>query len=183
MKHTLIIAALAVTAFAMQTPQTATKSLYDFKANSIDGKPFDFSSLKGKKVLIVNTASECGLTPQYKQLQELYDTYGKDGKFMIVGFPANNFMQQEPGTNAEIQTFCQKNYGVTFQMMEKIDVKGENMPPIYHWLTEKAQNGVEDAPVKWNFQKFMIDENGKYLGHVGPQESPMSDQIVNWLKK
>jgi glutathione peroxidase len=183
MKALVIIAAVAASSLAMQTPQTTTKTLYDFKANAIDGKPFDLSSLKGKKVLIVNTASECGLTPQYKQLQELYDTYGKDGKFMIVGFPANNFMGQEPGTNTEIQTFCQKNYGVTFQMMEKIDVKGEKIHPLYKWLTSKAENGVEDAPVKWNFQKFMIDENGKYVGHVAPQESPLCDEIVNWLKK
>lgn len=182
MKRILLISALAFSSVAMQTPETTTKSLFDFKINAIDGKPFDLSSLKGKKVLIVNVASKCGLTPQYKELQQLFDTYGKDGKFMIVGFPANNFMKQEPGSNAEIETFCTKNYGVTFQMMEKIDVKGEDIHPIYQWLTQKAQNGIEDAPVQWNFQKFMIDENGHYVGHVSPQESPLCDKIQNWLK-
>lgn len=165
----------------MSMTETTTKTLYDFKAKTIEGADFDFSKLKGKKVLLVNVASECGLTPQYKQLQELYDTYGKDGKFMIIGFPANDFGSQEPGTNKEIQTFCTKNYGVTFQMMEKISVKGENIHPLFKWLTSKSENGLEDAPVQWNFQKFMIDENGRYIGHVAPQDSPLSDKILNWL--
>jgi glutathione peroxidase len=180
MKSLVLLAIIGVT--AMNTTETTTKSLYDFKAKTIEGMDYIFSKLKGKKVLLVNVASECGLTPQYKQLQELYDTYGKDGKFMIIGFPANNFGSQEPGSNKEIQTFCTKNYGVTFQMMEKISVKGEDMHPLYKWLTRKAENGIEDAPVEWNFQKFMIDENGHYIGHVAPQETPLCDKIVNWVK-
>ncbi|HWY98213.1 MAG TPA: glutathione peroxidase [Bacteroidia bacterium] len=160
---------------------TRLKNLYDFKAKTIDGADFDFTKLKGKKVLIVNTASMCGFTPQYKDLEKLYKDYGGD-KFTIIGFPANNFGQQEPGPNDSIKVFCTKNYGVTFQMMSKISVKGDDMDPIYHWLTEKIQNGVQDAPVKWNFQKFMIDENGNWAGVAMSQELPESDKIVNWIK-
>jgi glutathione peroxidase len=160
-----------------QTPKT----LYDFKATTIDGKEFDFSTLKGKKVLIVNTASKCGFTPQYADLQKLYETYGGD-KFVIIGFPENNFMNQEPGTNDEIQNFCKVNYGVSFQMMAKVSVKGKDINPIYKWLTEKSENGVLDAPVTWNFQKFMIDENGRVVASASPKEKPDSDKIVNWIK-
>ena len=159
-----------------------SKSFYDFKVKTIEGEDFDLSSLKGKKVLVVNTASECGLTPQYKQLQELYQKYGGD-KFTIIGFPANNFMGQEPGTNTEIKSFCQKNFGVTFQMMEKISVKGNDIHPLYEWLTKKELNVVQDAEMKWNFQKFMIDENGKWAGVVSPKISPLSEEIVNWVEK
>ena len=127
----------------------ALKSFHDFSVTDIDGNPFDLSSLKGKKVLVVNTASECGLTPQYAQLQELFEAKGGDG-FTIVGFPANNFGGQEPGSDAQIQTFCSKNYGVTFPMMSKISVKGDDIHPLYAWLTSKAENGVEDSKVKWN---------------------------------
>lgn len=155
-------------------------SFYDFKVKTIDGENFDLSTLKGKKVLIVNTASECGLTPQYKQLQELYEKYGGD-KFTILGFPANNFMGQEPGTNTEIKSFCQKNFGVSFTMMEKISVKGEDIHPLYEWLTKKELNGVQDSEMKWNFQKFLIDENGKWAGVVSPKVSPVSDEIVHWI--
>jgi glutathione peroxidase len=157
------------------------KSFYDFKSTTIDGQPFDLSSLKGKKVLVVNTASKCGNTPQYAQLEELFKKYGGD-KFIIIGFPANNFLYQEPGTNSEIKEFCTKNYGVTFPMMSKISVKGKDMDPIYHWLTEKAENGVMDAPVKWNFQKFMIDEQGNLVDMVAPGTSPMTEKIVNWIE-
>lgn len=157
-------------------------SFYDFKARTIEGKEFDFSSLKGKKVLIVNTASECGNTPQYKELEQLFKTYGGD-KFTIIGFPANNFGRQEPGTDKTIAEFCEKNYGVTFQMMSKISVKGEDIHPLYNWLTKKEFNGVEDADVKWNFQKFMIDENGKWAGTVAPKESPLCEKIIDWIKK
>jgi glutathione peroxidase len=159
-----------------------TKNLYDFKAKTIDGQDFDFSTLKGKKVLIVNTASKCGYTPQYEQLEELYKQYGGEG-FEIIGFPANNFMSQEPGSNDEIAEFCKKNYGVSFTMMEKISVKGKDIHPLYAWLTEKDQNGVEDAPVKWNFQKFMIDENGKYVKSVASGTSPKDQEVVAWIKK
>lgn len=158
------------------------KTLYDFKAKTLDGTDFDFSTLKGKKVLIVNTASECGYTPQYKELQEVYAKYSKEGKFTILGFPCNQFGEQEPGTATEIKTFCTKNYGVTFQMMEKIDVKGEHQHPIYKWLTTKTENGVEDSEVKWNFNKYMIDENGKYAGHAASKELPNSERIINWIE-
>ncbi len=157
------------------------KTLYDFKATALDGSPFNLASLKGKKVLVVNTASKCGLTPQYEILQKLYDTY-KDRNFVIVGFPANNFASQEPGTNSEIQEFCKKNYGVTFPMMSKISVKGNDIDPLYKWLTLKTLNGVVDAEVQWNFQKFMIDEQGKLVGFVAPKELPNSEKIINWIE-
>jgi glutathione peroxidase len=157
------------------------KSFYDFKTTTIDGQPFDLSTLKGKKVLVVNTASKCGNTPQYEQLEQLYQKYG-GAKFTIIGFPANNFLSQEPGTNAQIREFCTKNYGVTFPMMSKISVKGKDQDPIYQWLTSKEENGVMDAPVKWNFQKFMIDENGHLVGIVAPGTSPMTDKIVDWIE-
>lgn len=157
------------------------KSFYDFKATSIDGKAFNLSALKGKKVLIVNTASKCGHTKQYAQLEELFQTYGGEN-FVILGFPANNFLSQEPGSNEEIREFCTVNYGVTFPMMAKISVKGKEIDPLYQWLTSKEQNGVMDAPVKWNFQKFMIDENGHLAGMAPPGEVPTSERIVNWIK-
>ena len=157
------------------------KTLYDFKATTLDGQPFDLSALKGKKVLVVNTASKCGLTPQYALLQKLYDTY-KDQNFVIIGFPANNFNSQEPGTNSEIKEFCTKNYGVTFPMMSKISVKGDDIDPLYKWLTSKSQNGVVDAEVQWNFQKFMINEQGQLVGFVSPKEKPDSEKIINWIK-
>ena len=156
-------------------------NLHSFKVTNIEGKQFDLASLKGKKVLVVNTASKCGLTPQYKQLEELYKNYGGD-KFVIIGFPANNFLSQEPGTDSEIKSFCEKNYGVTFPMMSKISVKGDDMHQLYKWLTQKSLNGVMDAPIEWNFQKFMIDEKGNLVGMVSPREKPDCDKIVNWIK-
>ena len=158
-----------------------TKSFYDFKTTTIDGQSFDLSTLRGKKVLFVNTASKCGNTPQYEQLEQLYQKYG-GAKFTIIGFPANNFLSQEPGSNAEIKEFCTKNYGVTFPMMSKFSVKGKDQDPIYQWLTSKDENGVMDAPVKWNFQKFMIDENGHLVGMVAPGTSPMIKEIVDWIE-
>jgi glutathione peroxidase len=154
---------------------------YDFRVETIDGKPFDFSSLKGKKVMVVNTASKCGLTPQYEELEELYKTYGGAGDFVIIGFPANNFMNQEPGTNEEIQVFCSENYGVTFPMMSKISVKGKDIHPLYKWLTSKELNGVKDSEVTWNFQKFLIDEKGRLAEVIPPREKPMSDKVLNWI--
>lgn len=159
----------------------SSKTLYSFKAKSLDGKEFDLSSLKGKKVLIVNTASKCGLTPQYKDLEELYKKYSADN-FVIVGFPANNFAEQEPGTNKEISEFCTLKYGVTFPMMSKISVKGDDIDPLYSWLTQKSENGVMDAPVQWNFQKFLIDENGKLVGMVPPKELPTNERILNFIQ-
>jgi len=163
------------------TEAHSKKSFYDFKVTTIDGKPFDMSSLKGKKVLVVNTASKCGHTPQYAQLEELYTKYGS-GNFIIIGFPANNFLWQEPGTNDQIKEFCTVNYGVTFPMMAKISVKGKDMDPLYKWLTSKKENGVMDAPVKWNFQKFMIDENGHLVGMVPPGDLPTTDKIIHWIE-
>ena len=168
----------ALTSFVMKPEK---KNLYDFTAKTIDGKDFNFSSLKGKKVLIVNTASLCGNTPQYADLEKLYQQYGGD-HFTIIGFPANNFGSQEPGSNTEIHEFCTKNYNVTFPMMEKVSVKGNDMTPIYQWLTEKSENGIQDAPVTWNFQKFLIDENGNWAGVAAPKESCLGDHIVNWIK-
>jgi glutathione peroxidase len=183
MKKILLPAILLLSVIAMSFQSDSTKkTLYDFKAKTLDGTDFDFSTLKGKKVLIVNTASECGYTPQYKELQALYEKYGKDGKFMILGFPCNQFGGQEPGSNDTIKAFCTRNYGVTFQMMDKIDVKGEHQHPLYKWLTTKADNGVEDGEVKWNFWKFMINEKGEYVGHASSKEVPNCDKIVNWIE-
>ncbi|KAB1065958.1 glutathione peroxidase [Salibacter halophilus] len=158
------------------------KTFHDFTVKDIEGKDVQLSDFKGKKLLVVNTASQCGLTPQYSVLQELYEEYGGDG-FQIVGFPANNFGNQEPGTEDEIKTFCESNFNVTFPMMSKVSVKGDDQHEVYQWLTQKDENGVEDAPVEWNFQKFMIDENGQYVGHVHPQETPATDEIINFIKK
>ncbi|HNW57255.1 MAG TPA: glutathione peroxidase [Bacteroidales bacterium] len=152
---------------------------YDFKVKTLEGDTFDFSTLKGKKVMIVNTASKCGFTPQYKDLEELYETYSDN--LVIIGFPANNFLHQEPGTATEIREFCTSNYGVTFPMMEKISVKGKNMHPLYKWLTSKALNGVMDSEVKWNFQKYLIDENGKLVDVIYSKEKPGSEKVILWL--
>ncbi len=159
--------------------EDSTKNIYKFKVNSLDGNPIDFASFKGKKILIVNTASECGYTPQYKDLEELYEKY--KNKLVIVGFPANNFGGQEPGTNADIKAFCTKNYGVTFPMAAKISVKGDDIAPIYQWLTHKDQNGVLDAEIKWNFGKFLLDENGKMIAYFPSKVKPMSEDIISKL--
>ena len=156
-------------------------SIYTFKVKDLSGNEFDFASLKGKKILIVNTASECGLTPQYEQLQTIYEKY-QDKNFVIVGFPANNFGAQEPGTNAEIGAFCKKNYGVTFPMMEKISVKGDDMHEIYQFLTQKAKNGFEDSTVEWNFQKYLIDENGQLVNVFSPRTLPNDKEIITWIE-
>jgi glutathione peroxidase len=157
-------------------------SFYDFTVETIDGAIFSLSRLKGKKVMVVNVASKCGLTPQYAQLQALYERY-KDKNLVIIGFPANNFGAQEPGSNEEIKTFCIANYGVTFPMMAKISVKGDDMDPLYRWLTTKEANGVADAEVTWNFQKFLIDETGQWVKSIEPKESPQSEEIIAWIEK
>jgi len=157
----------------------AAVGIYDFKVPSLDGKSIDLSKYKGKKILIVNTASKCGYTPQYKDLETLYETY--KGKLVILGFPANNFNQQEPGTNVEISEFCTKNYGVTFPMAEKVSVKGNDIHPLFKYLTdEAAKMGVED-PIKWNFTKFLIDENGKLLAVFPSKVKPMSEEVTKYL--
>lgn len=180
MKKIMFISMMLLAAAFVQG-QDQKKTFYDFTVKTIDGDDFSLSSLKGKKVLVVNTASKCGYTPQYEDLQKLFETYGGD-KFTVIGFPANNFMKQEPGTNAEIKEFCTSRFSVTFPMMSKISVKGDDIDPLYKWLTEKAENGVMDAPVKWNFQKFMIDENGRLVDMAPSSENPMSEKIVNWIK-
>jgi len=159
----------------------AQESFYNFKVKDIDGKIFDFAQLEGKKVMVVNTASKCGLTPQYRQLQALYEQFGHD-KFTIIGFPANNFLHQEPGSESQIAEFCQKNYGVTFPMMSKISVKGKDIHPLYQWLTQKEKNGVMDSGVSWNFQKYLIDESGKLVDIIKPTVRPDDDRILKWLE-
>ena len=154
-------------------------SIYEYKVNGLEGGAINFSDYKGKKILIVNTASKCGLTPQYEGLQKLYDKY-KD-KLVIVGFPANNFAGQEPGTNAEIGAFCKKNYGVSFPMAEKISVKGDDTHELYKYLkAQAAAKGFED-PVTWNFGKFLINEKGELVATFGPRVQPMSEEIVKWV--
>jgi glutathione peroxidase len=154
-------------------------SIYDYKVNGLEGGNIQFKDYKGKKILIVNTASKCGLTPQYDGLQKLYDKY-KD-KLVIVGFPANNFAGQEPGTNAEIGEFCKKNYGVSFPMAEKISVKGDDTHELYKYLkAQAAAKGFED-PVTWNFGKFLINEKGELVATFGPKVQPMSEEIVKWM--
>lgn len=168
------------TATTTTTPM-AKETIYQFKVEDLSGDSFDFSTLKGKKILVVNTASECGLTPQYEQLQAIYEKY-KDQNFVIVGFPANNFGAQEPGSNSEIATFCQQNYGVSFPMMAKISVKGEDMHPVYQFLTQKTKNGLQDSEVQWNFQKYLINENGELAKVVSPRTLPTDAEIVNWIE-
>ncbi len=158
------------------------KNFHSFTVNTIDGDEISLEAFKGKKVLVVNVASKCGFTPQYEDLQKLYDEYGGDD-FTIIGFPANNFLKQEPGTNEEIKEFCTINYGVTFPMMAKISVKGKDIHPLYQWLTTKDENGVMDAGVSWNFQKFMIDEDGNLVDMVPPKGKPYDEKIISWLKK
>lgn len=157
-----------------------SSGFYDFKVKTLEGEDFDLSSLKGKKVMVVNLASKCGLTPQYKDLQEVYDNYRGDD-FVIIGFPANNFMNQEPGSADEIRKFCNDNYGVTFPIMEKISVKGDDMHPLYQWLTSKEKNGVKDSEVSWNFQKYLIDEKGNLAEVIPPKEKPTSEKVVAWI--
>ena len=157
-----------------QTDQVAT--FYDFRVEALDGSEFDFSSLNGKRILIVNTASKCGFTPQYDDLQKLFEEY-KDRNFIIIGFPSNNFMSQEPGSNEEIAEFCRVNYGVTFPMMSKSSVKGKDQNEVYAWLTQKEKNGVSDAKVKWNFNKFLIDENGHWVAWYPSSVKPDDERI------
>lgn len=166
-------------AVSESTIATTSKSIYDFKVEGLEGGTIDFSTFKGKKILIVNTASKCGYTPQYEGLEKLYETY-KD-KLVIVGFPANNFGGQEPGTNSEIKEFCKKNYGVTFPMAAKVSVKGDDIAPIFKWLTNKSENGVLDAEIKWNFGKFLLDENGHLVEYFPSKVTPMSEEITGKL--
>lgn len=158
-----------------------SQSFYDFTVNDIDGNSYSFSQLKGKKVMIVNVASKCGFTPQYEQLESLYKQY-KDSNFIIIAFPANNFKEQEPGTNEEIKEFCSVNYGVTFPVMAKISVKGDNIAPIYSWLTQKKLNGFDNSSVKWNFQKYLINGEGKLEHVINPWVKPDNKKIIKWIQ-
>jgi len=171
---------LATLFFVAIATLSNAQSIHSFKVNGIDGKQIDFASFKGKMILIVNTASKCGYTPQYEGLEKVYEQY-KD-KLVIVGFPCNQFGGQEPGTNEEIVSFCKKNYGVTFQLADKIDVKGAGIAPIYQWLTQKAKNGVLDANIGWNFNKFLLDENGKMVAYFPSNVKPDSEDILSRLK-
>jgi len=182
MKKIIGLLAFACCMIAVPVFSQQQKSFYDFTVKDIDGNPYKLSELKGKKILVVNTASKCGNTPQYADLEKLYQTYGSKN-FVIIGFPANNFGGQEPGSNDEIKNFCQVNYGVTFPMMSKISVKGGDIDPLYKWLTSKDLNGVMDSDVTWNFQKYMIDENGKLVGMVDPKVKPDTEKILNWINK
>lgn len=179
-KNFFLFIAVFSASFKLSAQEPMKKSIHQFTVTTLEGESFDFATLKGKKVLVVNTASKCGLTPQYKGLQALFEKYGEEN-FTIVGFPANNFLFQEPGTNAEIAEFCQRNYGVSFPMMEKIDVKGSDMHPVYAFLTEKNKNGVLDSKVTWNFQKYLIDENGYLVKVISPKTDPLDPEIVNWV--
>jgi glutathione peroxidase len=161
--------------------QPIPKSIYDFKVKALDESVINFASFKGKKILIVNTASKCGYTPQYKNLEALHQRY-KD-QLVIVGFPANNFLWQEPGDNATIAEFCQKNYGVSFVMAAKISVKGNDMAPIYQWLTQKKYNHNSNSSVKWNFQKYLIDEKGNLIQMFSPGVDPLDTAIIQAIEK
>ncbi|SHE70819.1 glutathione peroxidase [Flavisolibacter ginsengisoli] len=167
------IIALLITLFM------GTTSIYDFKVPGLSGGTIDFSQYKGKKILIVNTASQCGNTPQYADLEKLYEKY-KD-KLVIIGFPANNFGGQEPGSNSEIKEFCTKNYGVTFPMAEKVSVKGDDIHPLFKYLVKEAEKLGEKDPIKWNFTKFLVDENGKLVKVFFHKVNPMSDDITQYL--
>lgn len=172
MKTLQILFFTLITSFTM-----AQTSIYDLSFDDISGNKVNLSDFKGKKIMFVNTASECGFTGQYTELQELHEKYGD--KVVLIGFPCNQFGGQEPGSEAEVKSFCQKNYGVTFLMASKIDVKGANQHPVYQWLTSKDQNGVDNSTVMWNFEKFIVDENGNLVDHFKSPVTPMSDKIIS----
>jgi glutathione peroxidase len=179
MRKNILLTALIFLTMATMNAQT---TFHDFTVKDINGNEYPLAQLKGKKVLVVNTASKCGLTPQYDALQALYEKYGGND-FIIIGFPANNFMKQEPGSDEEIAEFCSVNYGVTFPMMSKISVKGKDQHAVYKWLTSKDENGKEDSKVSWNFQKYMINEDGQLVGHFSPRTRPDHEDIVAWITK
>ena len=183
MKNILIVLTffLPINLISQNTLTMQNNSIHQFKVESLSGGEIDFSDFKGKKILIVNTASKCGYTPQYEGLEALYSS-NKDS-LVIVGFPANNFGAQEPGSNDEISAFCEQNYGVSFPMAAKVSVKGEDMAPVFVWLTSKSQNGVIDVNVKWNFTKFILDENGQLVAAFESNVKPQSDEILEALTR
>jgi len=162
------------------TVNAQSTALYDYSFIDIDGNDVKLSSFEGKKILIVNVASKCGFTPQYEGLQKLHEQYGD--QLVIIGFPCNQFLKQEPGGEGEIKEFCQKNYGVDFLMASKVDVKGGDKHPIYKWLTDFTLNGVESTKVSWNFQKYLIDEEGKYIQMFSPKTKPMDSKITSLIE-
>lgn len=179
----IIIMSLINNLFGRDTntaPNPPVTSLYDIEINSLTGDPINLDDFKGKKILFVNVASKCGFTPQYAGLQKLYETY--QDKLMIIGVPCNQFGGQEPGDAEQIENFCSVNYGVTFLITEKVDVKGENQHPLYSWLTDKEKNGAQNSSVKWNFQKYLVDEQGQFVNYWNSMTKPMSDKITQHLK-
>ena len=180
MKFIIAFFLISVSYINAQNQDKMDRTIYQFKVSDIYGDEFDFSKLKGKRIMIVNTASKCGLTYQYEALQNLYSQY-KDFNFMIVGFPSNDFLWQEPGKNEDIIEFCEENYGVTFPMMSKITVKGSKKHPIYQFLTQKSKNKFKDSRVTWNFQKYLINKDGKIEKIISPRTRPDSQEIVSWI--
>ncbi|NQY10347.1 MAG: glutathione peroxidase [Flavobacteriales bacterium] len=179
---TIVFFIMSLFNFFSSAPITdGEKNFYAFEVADITNKTFDFEQLKGKKVMIVNTASKCGYTPQYKELQELYLRY-KDHGFIIIAFPSNDFLYQEPGDNEKIEKFCSEKYQITFPLMYKVKVKGKNMHPVYQFLTNKSLNGVLDSKVKWNFQKYLIDEKGELAKMLKPSTNPLDSAIINWIE-
>lgn len=176
-----IISLCCLTFVLLISFSVVAQNIYDYTVLDIDSNDFALSQLKGKKVMIVNVASECGLTPQYKHLEALYRKY-KDSNFVIIGFPTNDFMKQEPGTNKEIKEFCSNKYDITFPLMSKITVKGDEMEPLYQWLTQKQLNGFDDSKVKWNFQKYLISEDGRIEKVINPMVKPNNDKIIRWIE-
>ncbi len=177
MKKIILIASILLSAYIADSQN----SIYDFAVKDIDGNEYALKQLKGKKVMIVNVASKCGFTPQYEALEKLYETY-KDDNFIIIAFPANNFKEQEPGTDEEIKQFCTLNYGVSFPVMSKISVKGDDIHPLYKWLTDKDLNGTSNSRVKWNFQKYLIGTNGKIEYVINPWVEPDNNKIIKWIE-
>lgn len=175
MRNLIVLFVLMVSTFSF----SQSTNIYDYSFIDIDGKEVSLKQFKGKKILFVNVASKCGFTPQYKDLQELHEQY--QDKLVIIGFPCDQFAHQEPGTKEEIKAFCQKNYGVSFLMASKIDVKGKEQHPIYRWLTTANLNNVEDSKVSWNFSKYLVDEKGNYIKHFNSKVSPKSKDIINLL--
>jgi glutathione peroxidase len=175
----ILLALCVILLTSFYSPTKKGNSIFKFKVEALDGGEIDFKKFKGKKILIVNTASKCGNTPQYAQLEELYEKY--KNKLVIVGFPANNFGSQEPGSATEIREFCTKNYGVTFPMAEKVSVKGADIAPIFQYLIDEAKKMGVDDPIKWNFTKFLLDENGKLIAVINNKVKPMSEEVTKYL--